>query len=269
MYNEEQLVINSADGITIPAIYASNKERKAKKVIILLHGISSYKDEYLDFYKTLSEIFIQHDFATLRFDFRGHGESKEPPAEFTIASQIIDLSTVIKYIEKEKQYPSVDLLGCSFGAPPCIFASSLFNTKIDNVNLIAPILDYNKTFINPNTEWGKTTFANIVEKTIFNNEKLYMTDEFYVKGALVTEMCLINIENAIKLSEKKFTVMHGDCDDMVDCGISKEIAARNSNIELHIFENMEHGFTDKGDEDGTSPATKKNINRMVSLIMGV
>ena len=126
MYNEEQLVINSADGITIPAIYASNKERKAKKVIILLHGISSYKDEYLDFYKTLSEIFIQHDFATLRFDFRGHGESKEPPAEFTIASQIIDLSTVIKYIEKEKQYPSVDLLGCSFGAPPCIFASSLF-----------------------------------------------------------------------------------------------------------------------------------------------
>lgn len=268
MYNEQRFDLSSTDNTVIPCIYASSNEHVSKKVIILLHGISSHKDEYLDFYKVLSENFVQQGYATLRFDFRGHGESTKSPSDFTIASQIIDLSAAIKFIEKEKQISTIDLVGCSFGAPPCIFASSLFKKKINNIYLIAPILDYNKTFINPNTDWGKETFYDLIERAISQNEKIYITDEFYIGGNIVSEISIIDIEQIIKNVDKKIKIMHGNRDGMVDYNISEEISQRNSNIELHTFDNMEHGFTDYGDEDGTSAATKNNIDRMVSIITG-
>ncbi len=264
-YSEKQFFIDSS-GILIPSVYAYPIDGFPKRAIVLLHGISSNKNEYLNFYKTLAIELAKNKVATLRIDFRGHGESNLPPAGFTIASQLIDLHSAIDWILKETNLKKVDLIGSSFGCPPCISASSLFGEIIDNVYLIAPVLDYYKTFIAPSTTWGKKLFHDVIERTIAMGEKVYMDDTFYLHQDIVSEMCMVNIEANIAKSNKTIHVMHGNMDGMVPISISQEIASRNSNIVFYEFDNMEHGFTNLGDEKGDSEMTINNINKMLKII---
>ena len=170
MYKEIKFTIKSIDGTSIPAIYAQDTARNPSKHIILLHGISTDKNEYLNFYRILSEKLSNTNIATLRIDFRGHGDSPSSPSDFSISSQLLDLAEAIKWLEHNKKVKKISLVASSFGAPPCLFALDIFNSKIDEITLIAPVLDYFKTFINPTTKWGRSLFKNIIPKSIIRKE---------------------------------------------------------------------------------------------------
>lgn len=268
MYKESRVNIPSNSGYRIPAIFATNDSVVANRALILLHGISTHKDEYLDFYRTLAKKFSDRNIATLRIDFRGHGESAISPDGFTISSQLVDLLHAMSWLEREKGFSTVSLLGTSFGAPPCIFASCICPERIDEVFMVAPVLSYRRTFILPETAWGQEVFENVLERTILGGERVYISDEFYIHDRIVSEMCMIDLESSIERSEKAFKMIHGDKDGMVSYEITKDFAARHNNMILYTFENMEHGFTDLGDEEGNSDATEHNINRMVQIISG-
>lgn len=266
MYKESSLTIKSGNNICIPAIYAFDDEKKSEKALVLLHGISTNKNEYLDFYKTLSIDLVKNYYSTVRIDFRGHGDSALPPSEFTISSQVDDLITTINWLIKEKGFKKVNLLGTSFGAAPCIFVSNILPQFIDEVFLIAPVLDYKKTFITPMSEWGKGLFKNIIDDVLIKKQNLYMTDTFYIHSQLVSEMEIINILNLAKETDKIFHTIHGDADSMVAYPITLAASQTIDNIKLYSFKDMEHGFTDINDDDGVTEITRKNITRILNII---
>jgi predicted alpha/beta-fold hydrolase len=266
MYKESILTIKSGNNICIPAIYAYDDEIKSEKTLILLHGIATNKNEYHDFYKTLSLDLIKNNYSTVRIDFRGHGDSVLPPSEFTISSQVEDLITTIYWLIKEKGFKKVNLLGTSFGAAPCIFVSNILPHFIDEVFLISPVLDYNKTFITPMSEWGKDLFKNIIDDVLIKKQKLYISDTFYIHSRLVAEMEIINILSFVNKTNRIFHTIHGDADSMVDYSITLEASQEVKNIKLYSFKDMEHGFTYKNDDDGVTDKTKNNITRMLNII---
>lgn len=256
--------------VEIPAVYclpADQEKADTKDLIILCHGISTDKNEYLDFLVTMERELCSRGISTIRFDFRGHGESAASPAEFSVSSQILDLYHVVQWANRELRPKRISFFGVSFGAPPCLMIDQwLHGINMGPRFLIAPVLDYRRTFLDPESNWGKETFSKDAIEGALNGKKIYLSDSFYVNGSFFSEVSAINVGIFLNACECPVHVMHGMEDDMVSLKISKDVAHGNSHTYVHEFPNMEHGFTDKGDESGESKETVQNIAKMIDII---
>lgn len=234
---------------------------------LLFHGISTDKNEYLNFLATVAERLSERGFATLRIDFRGHGQSPETPETFTIGSQLLDAQAALNFIQSETGIQTTSLFGCSFGAPPCIFLKAWCPTRIGPVTLLSPVMDYRRTFIEPNTDWGKQTFPHqSLVRCLALGEHVPIGEGFYMAPPLLAGLLQADVEASLRVIDGPITILHGDHDGMVPIEISRDIAHAYPQVRLIEFKNMEHGFTDHGDDAGKSAATLSNLNRIVTVL---
>lgn len=95
----------------------------------------------------LAEILSLHNIATLRFDYRGSGDSEGNFADTTLLSMKSDTLRAIEYLKEISTIDSqrVGLLGRSFGAIVAIQAAAAvqeFNTKLVRALVLwAPVFD--------------------------------------------------------------------------------------------------------------------------------
>src|SRR2546425_438656 len=89
--------LNTVDGFEIATVVTSGMP---DNVVIWMHGISVDKDEYLGFFRDGSKFLAGSGFTSIRFDFRGHGESSGSSTEFSIVGQNMDVSSVIAFVRK-------------------------------------------------------------------------------------------------------------------------------------------------------------------------
>jgi len=59
------------------------------------------KNEWNDFYRNLAKHLYENGYSTLRFDFRGHGESGGSKRELTIIGSLVDLISSTQIIKKK------------------------------------------------------------------------------------------------------------------------------------------------------------------------
>ncbi|KZC99926.1 MULTISPECIES: alpha/beta fold hydrolase [unclassified Thalassospira] len=267
---DNKCFFHEVDGCKIPVILSrANNENnnRHEPLLIMCHGISTDKNEYLNFLVTMEKSLNEVGVSTLRFDFRGHGESNLSPSHFSISSQIFDLFNVIHWVKDKIPNSRISLFGISFGAPPCIMIDRwLGNEVLGKRFLLAPVLDYNRTFLNPETAWGRENFSPERQMDAMRGNPVYLNDDFYMTGRLFSEMASINILSNFLLCKGTVSIFHGDEDDMVPIDISRDISRAVQRAELTSFGGMEHGFTAKGDETGKSKETLRNVGKMVSLI---
>jgi len=117
-WSERQLVISEPDGVGIPGILCvPNGAERAR--VLMLHGITTSKNEYLDFFRELAHTLAGCGVGSLRIDFRGHGDSQVSSRAFTVASQCSDTYAALKWYLDLEPHSDVTyhVLGCSFGAP--------------------------------------------------------------------------------------------------------------------------------------------------------
>jgi pimeloyl-ACP methyl ester carboxylesterase len=258
---DSDILLRASDGVDIP--FTLVDPGHARGTFLLLHGISTDKDEYLGFLSAVAEGLAKAGYRSLRIDFRGHGESSVPPEEFTIGSQIMDVNAAVKMLHSEFHQP-VNLFGCSFGAPPCLFAQTWTPELIGGISLLAPVLDYWRTFIRPESKWGQETFTpEALLGCMDSGTPIMLNERFGVGPRLIASMLHSDLPSLTSRLTKPIKVFHGEADEMVSPQISRDAAAASRAITLQMFPNMEHGFTDSGDDDGTRAATRENVRRML------
>lgn len=263
MENTERRVNFAApDGAEINGILTV-PSRKAKYAAILLHGITTQKNEYADFFRQLANSLAQHNICSLRIDFRGHGDSTVSSRQFSVSSQVIDTLTAAQWLSQTVKLMPVHLIGCSFGSPPAIFASLLNRGLIGRLFLICPVLDYDATFLNPKTEWAKSLFNPKTLKMAFTNGTLKMTDDFSIDVKLLVEMQLVKPYLALRDVAKKCVVVHGKADSMVPFQITRKRTAGIKNVRVIGIPRMDHGYMDLDDEQGVSQASRRNFEKIV------
>src|SRR5690348_10175285 len=98
--DEHKCVFKAADGVDIIGILRA-PVGATRGTFLLLHGISTGKNEYLNFLGMIAGRLADNGFSSLRIDFRGHGESPVPPDGFTVGTQIIDVQAAIRFLQKE------------------------------------------------------------------------------------------------------------------------------------------------------------------------
>lgn len=257
--------LKTVDGFSIAGVHTITQ---SKSVVLWLHGITVNKDEYLNLFKDGAMFMGDCGVDSLRIDFRGHGKSSGKSVDFNVTGQMIDIDSAIHYLKSFYKTENINLhlVGCSFGSPPSIFTASKQSDMVKSITLIAPVLSYQRTFLEPETEWAASIFNTSTIAKLYKSGKIYFDKNFPVDIRFYKEMQLIKPEVAIGELKQHVTIIHGDSDSMVPYQVSKDLSMKYKNINLISIPEMDHGFNDMHDEIGDSVKSLKNRGNIYHLI---
>ena len=153
---EEPVTFESSDGVALSGILR-RIDGTPKAGMILAHGIMTEKD-YGGFYPALAAALARHGYESLRFDFRGHGESEGTPGEMTIAGEVRDLAAAVRLLRR-RHPPHLGIVGTSFGAGIAVLYAAQVRQRPFALVLLSSVLDYGRTFLVPETPWAKKWFT--------------------------------------------------------------------------------------------------------------
>jgi uncharacterized protein len=258
--------IKTTDGFKLSAAVDSGDRPDC---VVWLHGISVDKDEYLGLFKDGAEFLNASGYSSIRFDFRGHGKSSGSKLDFTVVGQALDTEAAVTYaLQKLPITPHrIHLAATSFGAPPAIFAALRHPDVISTVALVAPVLSYRRTFLEPETDWAREIFNEESLERLYREGRLYFDDSFFVGQTLVEEMRLIRPDLALREVNQPVLIAHGDRDSMVPYDATVQACRGVRCVRLEPMAGIDHGHIAEGDDDGTSPASQENKKRLLALLL--
>lgn len=150
--------IKTPDGFVLDAIF--NKIPNSDKGVVFAHGMTVDKDDEGIFVRAEPRL-NKLGFSTLRFDFRAHGKSSgNSITDFTISGELVDLDTVISFMEKQG-IKWIGLAGASFGGGITALFGSNNPQRIQALFLANPAVDFEKGFLKPTTRWAMEHFVNL------------------------------------------------------------------------------------------------------------
>lgn len=106
--------------------------------VIIMHGFASSKHGTNRAHVTLSEKLAERGVASLRFDFRGAGDSEGSLSEISIEDMVSDALSVLNYAETIEEMESIGVFGSSLGGAIAMLASARFG-KVRALALWAPV----------------------------------------------------------------------------------------------------------------------------------
>jgi dipeptidyl aminopeptidase/acylaminoacyl peptidase len=116
-FKQKKLSIESFDGIKLSARLTYSSTEDIKGTIILLHGIRSSKNAFLD----LSEFLSKNGFNSVALDSRAHGESEGQFCTFGV-NEKKDIQKVIDYLAEQENMNRIGVWGQSLGGAIAIQA---------------------------------------------------------------------------------------------------------------------------------------------------
>jgi pimeloyl-ACP methyl ester carboxylesterase len=243
--SEERPAIVSADGHRVCAVHLKSS---SDCLVILSHGISTDKNEegiYSDFARFLSPAFD-----SLRFDFRGHGESDVPSIECTVMGEVLDLMAVLRWARSLK-YVHLLHLATSFGASVTLLAMSKFQPiGLRAIAFWNPVISYKHTFIEPTVSWARAFFNHADLKELAYRRHTLITDtEFEIGPKMAMELIYLDPAATAWPRSLPLLVVHGENDSVVPYKDSAEYARRSGDcVELSPIPGVDHGFDNRVSE---------------------
>lgn len=108
-------------------------------VVIICHGLTGWRSENHNM--AVNDSLLAHGYATVRFDFNGHGESSGPFSGMTIENEIEDLHRIYDYVASLKWVDKrrIAVAGHSQGGFVAgVFAGDMGRRKVKCAVLLAP-----------------------------------------------------------------------------------------------------------------------------------
>lgn len=258
----------SIDGTPIVGILSIPS--KMKGFALMMHGITETKDEWENFYVEMSKELNDNFIGALRFDFRGHGESGGSSMDISIIGDILDVKASLEQIKKYWDGKIV-LVATSFGAGPAIMAASQIQDIIHCIVLIAPVISYKETFLEPKTDWARSSFNEKSFEELSEKGYLLLDGSFKLSARLIEEFRFIDPTQVLESLRVPILLIHGEKDSMVPFEVSEKYKNLNSLSKFISLPNADHGFPDADDETGMGPKSQQNkkiiFNEINNFIM--
>src|SRR5271154_567915 len=111
--------------------------------VLILHGFTGTRIEPHRMFVKLSRALVEHGIASLRFDFRGSGDSAGDFEEMTIRSEVADSLEAIKFLARHKSINSrrLALIGFSMGGAVAAHVLAREKHRIKSLVLLAPVAE--------------------------------------------------------------------------------------------------------------------------------
>ena len=137
----QKIHIDVGDDQSITALYSRPESRSIDRIddtlIIMAHGFPGHKAAHDNLFEQIEEFLARKKYHSLRFDFRGCGESDGKEENFTIASAKEDFQTILHWAKSHK-YQRFIYIGEGLGATVSILKNDL---NVAAFVLFWPVLD--------------------------------------------------------------------------------------------------------------------------------
>ncbi|HEV50964.1 MAG TPA: alpha/beta fold hydrolase [Thermoprotei archaeon] len=228
---ENPFKISSGDG-WISGV--AHKPSKKAPLVLMLHGYTGHHIEDHRLYVDIARKLCAEGIGTVRFDYRGHGDSSGEFEDFDIDEAIKDAENAFTYassldfVDKEK----IGLLGLSMGGYIAVKLASEVNAK--SIVLISPGLRVPMINVNVPTQDGYI-YMDALRIKAENAKKVLqrMSGEAY--------------EFAPRLNQP-FLIIHAKDDPVVPFSSSEEFIGKLGSKNKHLlsFEKGGHVLSDYG-----------------------
>jgi len=211
--------------------------------ILLLHGFTGNKIEPHRLFWKISKNLELNGFASIRFDYRGCGESEGNSQDFTIKDYISDAKKVLKKLLKLKgiDLNKIAVIGLSMGGIVASYLASYFK-EIKKIVLLSAVADPYETFFNRPKRENPLFLENYKKGLIDFYGNLFSSKFFDIAKRL--KPC-----EKLKNFEGESLLIYGDKDETVPIEQMELYAKVLKNPEKVIIKNGDHTFNNSMQEN--------------------
>jgi alpha-beta hydrolase superfamily lysophospholipase len=226
MAGSKKVSFKNSNGLNLVGIL-HNPENKTDSAVIIAHGFTSNKD-YPRHIKT-ADALASKGIAAFRMDFGGSGESDG--REITIASELDDLESAIKYM-KNLGYENMGLLGESLGG---LISLKAYSDDIKAIILWAPV-----------TRIRQTLQLTDLEKKSLEDKGYFIRvkdgKDFKIPQEYINERLNVDKESVLREVKIPVLIIHGTEDKTIPISDSEDaIGFLPHGSSLDVIKGWGHG----------------------------
>lgn len=233
--NEVQISIDGSKGKLSAVVYKPNiQPGGSTDLVILCHGLNC--DHNFDLMHRIEKQLHTDGFATLTFDFNGHGESEGKFVDMTIPNEMEDLEQVLAYAQDLHFVDDIALVGHSQGAVVAAMVAGKHPDDIKAVVLLAP---------------ASSVRDDVVRGNLFgiDFDPLDMPDSLVLNNGIALGYRYLKTASTLPIFETaanyhgNVCIIHGNADRLVPYTCSEHFHQIWTNSEFHLLNYYDHNFT--------------------------
>ena len=264
--------ITTPDGHHVPYTYVE-AEGQGEGDIVMAHGLGGDRNEVDDLFSEAADQFRRSGFNSLRFDYRGNGESSLAHEDMTVVGEELDLRAVMDTLASENALPQY-VIAASFGA--CSAIPVVSERQLDPVQALVlwnPVIDLYGSFIEPGTNWSSEGLSPDLLREFDDDpdRRSVVFAGLDLGRPLLDEMRSKQLSARLKKTliglRIPTLIFHGTQDDKVPFAYTAAIAKHSPNIELRPVDGASHGMVGWHDEliTGTSDWLCEQVEAKLDL----
>ena len=233
--NEVQISIDGSKGKLSAVLYIPNiQPGGSADLVILCHGLNC--DHNFDLMHRIEQQLHTEGFATLTFDFNGHGKSEGRFSEMTIPNEIEDLEQVLAYAQDLRFVNDIALVGHSQGAVVAAMVAGKHPDDIKAVVLLAP---------------ASSVRDDVVRGNLFgiDFDPLDLPDSLVLSNGIALGYRYLKTVSNLPVFETAANyhgsacIIHGTGDRLVPYTCGERFHQTWSNSEYYLLDYYDHNFT--------------------------
>ena len=252
--NQKKVKFLSKDGLKLHGTLAIPKGN-ISGIMLMVHGITSDRSEW-GIFDMVAEEMAKEGIASLRFDFRGHGDSSLDQNLISLGGILSDVLSAWGELENQIGADGKQLrrftLGSSYGGGLSYSAASRIG-RIDRAFLMAPVFNYLTDLDNCAPKWR----AELKRKDHLRYNELKLG------RPLANEAMYFD---PLAGPPVPATIFHGTLDTDVLIDLSRDAVARYSNLELIPVKGAGHVLNTPEDYDLENDESWNYVRFMIENI---
>jgi len=165
----------------------------------------------------------------------------------TLAGEMLDLEAVVEYATTALPQP-LSVVASSFGAVSTLMSLPWLDNRLHRLVLLRPVLDLRRTFIEPETLWGRHHYSPAQQELLTRQGFILVNGTFELGRVLFEELRHHDPTARFLASTVPTLVVIGDKESVVSYEIARDVAAQRPSCHLHTFTGADLDFGNQEDE---------------------
>ena len=229
---KEALFMDTKKGKIFSIIHRPDGDVKCP-VVLFFHGFTGSHIEAHFMFARMSKILEREGIGSVRFDFRGSGNSDLDFSEMTIFTELEDAETVLDYVKEldwvdEKR---IGIVGLSMGGVVAALLAERRGEELRSICLWAPALKNREVFL-----------SKAEERRVGESFETWDVGGLSIGRAFLESILSFDAWDKLKNYHGEVMIIHGTGDETVPFSHSEEIS-RKFGFELVSVEGADHVFS--------------------------